>query len=167
MQLAKNLFLVREKTLSRKFEEMILTDYLEQVFTKNELMEIYLNVIEFGPDVYGIGPASRFYFGRGPGELNLAESLFLSSVLPAPLKLSGLRGGGQLGEGWERTIQHLMAIAKKSGLISDEELEEGKSEVVVFHNSGPRGPARRYAERRLDEATVEDAPQDPAQRSGP
>ena len=149
MQLAKNLFLVREKTLSRKFEEMILTDYLEQAFTKDELMELYLNVIEFGPDVYGIGPAARYYFGRDPIELNLAESLFLSSMLPAPLKLSGLRNGGSLSDGWQKTIQHLMSIAKKSGLITQEELDEGLEELVVFHNTGARGPARRYSERQL------------------
>ena len=54
MQLAKNLFLSREKTLSRKLEELILTDYLERTFDKNEMMELYLNIIEFGPDVYGV-----------------------------------------------------------------------------------------------------------------
>ena len=64
MQLAKNLFLSREKTLSRKLEEVILTDYLEQAFTKDEMIELYLNVIEFGPDVYGITAAADHYFGR-------------------------------------------------------------------------------------------------------
>ena len=146
MQLAKNLFLLREKTLSRKLEEVLLTDYLEQVFTKDELMELYLNVIEYAPNVYGIGPASYHYFGRSPSELNLAESLFLSSMLPAPLRLSGLKNGGQLSEGWQRTIVHLMTIAKKSGLISEEELEEGKNETVVFYKTGPRGPARRHSQ---------------------
>ena len=153
MQLAKNLFLVREKTLSRKLEEVVLTDYLEQVFTKDELMELYLNVIEFGPNVYGIGPAAYHYFGRSPSELNLAECLFLSSVLPAPLRYHYLRDQGQLSDSWQRTIQHLMAIAKKSGLISEEELEEGKTELVVFSKNGPRPPARRHSH--LDVPAVE------------
>jgi hypothetical protein len=145
MQLSKNLFLAREKTLSRKLEEVVLTDYLEQVFTKDELMELYLNIIEFGPNVYGIGPAAYHYFGRSPSELNLAECLFLSSVLPAPLRFHSLRDQGRLSDSWQQTIQHLMVIAKKSGLISEEELEEGKSEVVVFSNSGQRPPARRHS----------------------
>ena len=67
MQLAKNLFLSRDKTLSRKLEEVVLTDYLEQTFSKDELMELYLNVIEFGPAVYGITAAAEHYFGRTPG----------------------------------------------------------------------------------------------------
>ena len=145
MQLAKNLFLVREKTLSRKLEEVVLTDYLEQVFTKDELMELYLNVIEFGPNVYGIGPASYHYFGRSPSELNLAECLFLSSMLPAPIRYHYLKDQGQLSDSWQRTIQHLMSIAKRSGLISEEELEEGKSEAVVFYKNGARPPARRHS----------------------
>lgn len=145
MQLAKNLFLLREKTLSRKLEEVVLTDYLEQVFTKDELMELYLNVIEYGPNVYGIGPASQHYFGRNAIELNLAEALFLSSMLPAPLRYHHLKSGGQLSEGWQRTLEHLMTIAKKSGLISEEELEEGKGETVVFYRTGPRPPARRHS----------------------
>jgi membrane peptidoglycan carboxypeptidase len=154
MQLAKNLFLVREKTLSRKFEEMILTDYLEQVLGKRELMELYLNVIEFGPSVYGITSASYYYFGRSPGELNLAESLFLSSMLPAPLKLSGLRSGGQLDAGWQKTLEHLMEIAHRNGLISDSELEEGKQEIVVFRNTGPRGFAQRHSDPIGDDGTT-------------
>ena len=145
MQLAKNLFLLREKTLSRKLEEVILTAYLEQAFTKDELMEMYLNIIEYGPNVYGIGPAAFHYFGRSPTEINLAESLFLSSMLPAPLRYHHLKSGGQLSEGWQRTLVHLMTIAKKSGLISEEELEEGKDETVVFYKTGPRGPARRHS----------------------
>ena len=91
MQLAKNLFLSREKTLSRKLEELILTDYLEQTFTKDEMMELYLNVIEFGPDVYGVTAAADHYFGRTPAELNLAECLFLASLLPQPLRYHHLR----------------------------------------------------------------------------
>src|SRR5258706_10215184 len=55
MQLAKNLYLSREKTLARKVEEIVLADALEQTLTKDEMMELYLNVIEFGPDIYGVG----------------------------------------------------------------------------------------------------------------
>jgi hypothetical protein len=153
MQLAKNLFLEREKTLSRKFEEMLLADYLEQVFSKSELMELYLNVVEFGPSVYGIKAASYYYFGRSPGELDLAECLFLSSMLPSPLKLSGLRGEGELDAGWQKILVRLMEIAHKNGLISDAELEDGKGEVVVFRNTGPRSFAQRHNDPIGDDGT--------------
>jgi len=142
MQLAKNLFLSRDKTLARKLEEVVLTEYLEQTFTKDELMELYLNVIEFGPAVYGITNASEYYFGRSPGELTLAESLFLSSLLPAPLKYGGMRDLPQLPEGWTRMLHSMMQMEEKRGLITDAELAEGQAESIVFWHGGQRPPPR-------------------------
>jgi hypothetical protein len=148
MQLAKNLFLTRQKTLSRKLEEVVLTDYLEQVFSKDELMELYLNVVEFGPAVYGITAASEYYFGRTPAELNVAESLFLSSLLPSPRRYGGMRDLDEAPEGWMRGLRNLMRIAKKRHLLSDAELDEGLAEKVVFWHGGVRPPPRPPAIRR-------------------
>jgi hypothetical protein len=142
MQLAKNLFLSREKTLARKLEEVVLTDYLEQAFSKDELMELYLNIIEFGPAVYGIAAAADHYFGRTPAELSLAESLFLSSVLPAPKRYGAMRNAGEPSDGAMRTLHTLMQIARRVGLISDEELAEAKSEAVAFWHGGDRPTPR-------------------------
>jgi Transglycosylase len=142
MQLAKNLFLGREKTLSRKLEEVILTDYLEQTFSKDELMELYLNVIEFGPAVYGVRSAADYYFGRTPAELNLAECLFLSSILPAPIRYGAMRSGGEVPESWMRVLHMLMDVSHKTHRISDAELVDGESEPVVFWMGGDR-PASR------------------------
>ncbi len=143
MQLAKNLFLSREKTLSRKLEEVILADYLENTFTKEEMMELYLNVIEFGPDIYGIGPAAMHYFGRRPAELDLAESLFLSSLLPNPIGYHKIYERGELPPSWDRNIHALMEIAERSGKISQAELDEGEKETVVFHKEGTPLPTPR------------------------
>jgi len=143
MQLAKNLFLVREKTLSRKLEEIVLANYLEQVFRKDDLMELYLNVVEFGPDVYGITQAAAHYFGRAPLELNLPECLFLASILPSPVRSHHLAERGELPEHWGRHLQALMRIAERGHRISPAELEEGLAETVVFHKPGtPRPPPR-------------------------
>jgi hypothetical protein len=86
MQLVKNLFLSRNKTISRKLEEALVVWLIEQnrLVSKERMFEIYLNIIEWGPDVYGIGEASRFYFSKLPSELNLSESIFLSSIIPHP-----------------------------------------------------------------------------------
>jgi membrane peptidoglycan carboxypeptidase len=138
MQLAKNLFLFRDKTLSRKLEEIILADYIEDAFTKKEMMELYLNVIEFGPNLYGITHAALHYFGRKPDELNLAESLFLASLLPSPLRFSKLAEKPQLSEGWTKHLRQLMAIAVRNNLISSEELAVGMNEEVAFHD--PKEP---------------------------
>ncbi|TBX70741.1 glycosyl transferase [Flavobacterium silvisoli] len=86
MQLVKNVFLTREKTLSRKLEEILLVYILENnhISTKERMLEVYFNIIEWGPNVYGIGEASRFYFQKSPGDLNLNECLFLATIIPKP-----------------------------------------------------------------------------------
>jgi len=143
MQLAKNLFLSREKTLSRKLEELILTDYLERTFQKDEMMELYLNIIEFGPDVYGVRAAAEHYFGREPAELNLAECLFLATLLPRPREYHKMYEKNEVPQSWINTIHQLMEIAHKNGRISDQELEEAKSETIVFHQADQPLPQRR------------------------
>jgi membrane peptidoglycan carboxypeptidase len=142
MQLAKNLFLSREKTLARKLEEVILTDYLEQVFLKDDIMELYLNIIEFGPSLYGVTAAAEHYFGRKPEELNLAESLFLSSIMPSPLKNHKIYDEGEVPEAWMRHVRALMVIAEKTGKISKTELAEGLLETIAFHKSDARPQPR-------------------------
>lgn len=88
MQLVKNVFLTREKTLSRKLEEILLVYILEnnRIASKERMLEVYFNVIEFGPDVYGIGEAAHFYFQKSPKNLSLNECLFLASIVPKPKK---------------------------------------------------------------------------------
>ncbi len=88
MQLVKNVFLTREKTLSRKLEEILLVYILEnnRIASKERMLEVYFNIIEWGPDVYGIGEASRYYFQKTPSELTLDECLFLASIVPRPKK---------------------------------------------------------------------------------
>lgn len=86
MQLVKNIFLSRNKSVSRKIEEILIVWLIEnhRLVSKERMFEVYLNIIEWGPNVYGIGEASRFYFSKSPDELTLAESIFLSSLIPSP-----------------------------------------------------------------------------------
>lgn len=88
MQLVKNAFLVQEKTVFRKIEEMMIVWMLvnNKIMTKQRMLEVYFNMIEWGNDVYGIGEAARYYFGKTPGELNLGESIYLASIVPRPRK---------------------------------------------------------------------------------
>ena len=58
----------------------------QRISTKHRMFEVYFNIIEWGPNVYGIGEASRFYFQKSPADLNLKESLFLASIIPSPKK---------------------------------------------------------------------------------
>jgi hypothetical protein len=84
MQTVKNVLLYRDKLLSRKLQELFLTWYLETELEKDRILEIYLNAIEYGPGIWGIGPAARHYFGKHPRDLNPVEAAFFSSILPAP-----------------------------------------------------------------------------------
>lgn len=86
MQLVKNVFLTREKTLSRKLEEILLVYILEnnRIASKERMLEVYFNIIEWGPDVYGIGEAANYYFQKSPGMLTLDECVYLASIIPRP-----------------------------------------------------------------------------------
>jgi membrane peptidoglycan carboxypeptidase len=83
-QLVKNLFLTPEKTWVRKTEEVVLAFDLEARYSKEEILEIYLNTIYFGSGAKGIGQAARIYFGKKPAELTLAESAMLAGLPNAP-----------------------------------------------------------------------------------
>ena len=88
MQLIKNVFLTREKTVSRKLEEILLVYILEnnRISSKERMLEVYFNIIEWGPNVYGIGEAAQFYFQKKPTDLTLQECLFLATIIPKPRK---------------------------------------------------------------------------------
>jgi hypothetical protein len=149
MQLAKNLFLTRRKTLVRKLEELLLTDYLEQAFSKEELLELYLNVIEFGPNVYGVQDAARYYFGSVPSDLSLGEALFLISVLPAPVKHAAMRGNGTVPDSWVRYLRRAADNLRRVGSLEPEDVEEAFRDPIGF--VGHRKP-------RVDEPIAEPVP---------
>ncbi len=83
-QVAKNLYLSREKTITRKLKEVYLALRMEQELTKGRIVELYLNVVELGPSVYGIGHGARYYFGKHPSALTPRECTFLAAMLPGP-----------------------------------------------------------------------------------
>ena len=86
MQLIRNTFLNRDKNLARKIEEILLVWMIENnhLMTKDRMLEVYFNIVEFGYHIYGIGPAARYYFGKTPSQLTLGESIYLASILPNP-----------------------------------------------------------------------------------
>lgn len=83
-QTAKNLFLSREKTITRKLKEVYLAYRMEQELTKGRIIEFYLNVVELGPMVYGIGHGAQYYFGKPASALTPRECAFLAAMLPGP-----------------------------------------------------------------------------------
>jgi penicillin-binding protein 1A len=131
-QLAKNLFLSREKTLARKLHEAILTVALEATVPKARLMEIYLNVAEWGPGLFGIGPAARHWFGKDARALTPREAAFLATVLPAPVRYHQMWERGALSEAWSARLDELLRTMHGQGNLTDEELAEALEAPVVF-----------------------------------
>jgi monofunctional biosynthetic peptidoglycan transglycosylase len=135
MQLAKNLYLGREKTLSRKLQEALLTMLLEERLSKQELMELYLNVVELGPGIYGVEQAAQHYFATSASELTLGQALYLASILPDPTR-QHFDTDGRVTARWGAYLQKLMHIARKVKRIDDAELDAGLSEEVAFRKPG-------------------------------
>ncbi len=87
-QLAKNLFLTQERTLSRKVQEAILALWLERKYSKDQILELYLNRVYFGSGAYGVEAAARKYFGHGAAQVTLPEAAMLAGLMKAPTKLA-------------------------------------------------------------------------------
>ncbi|RDC63386.1 biosynthetic peptidoglycan transglycosylase [Adhaeribacter pallidiroseus] len=126
MQLVKNVFLTRKKTVARKVEEMLIVWLIEnnRLTSKQRMYEVYLNIIEWGPNVYGVKEASRFFFEKYPSELNLAESLFLTSIIPRPKAYRySFDAYGNLRNRPRYFFRLISGIMLRRGLISREEYD--------------------------------------------
>jgi transglycosylase-like protein len=137
-QLAKNLFLSRDKQLGRKLQELAITFLLESALGKDRILEIYLNVIEWGPDLRGLRPAARRYFGREPRELTAAEMAFLVAIIPGPIKYQRSFARGTPGPGLRSLIDDLLAKLRSVHAISDEEYLRALGEPIIV--AGGRQP---------------------------
>ena len=87
-QVAKNLFLYRKKSLERKMKELLVAFQLERKLSKSRILEIYINIAEWGPGIYGIKNAAQFYFNKSPVALTAKEGAFLAMLLPSPKRYS-------------------------------------------------------------------------------
>ena len=87
-QLAKNLFFTTEKSVTRKLRELIATRWLEEELSKRRILEVYLNVIEWGDGVYGCEAAARRYYGKPASDLDAAEAAGLAAMIPSPRRIN-------------------------------------------------------------------------------
>jgi monofunctional biosynthetic peptidoglycan transglycosylase len=129
-QLAKNLFLSREKTVSRKLQELALALLLDSSLGKSRVLEIYVNVIEWGPHLYGLRPAARHYFDEDPGELSPKQMAFLVALVPGPLKYQRSFADGTPTPFLEGRMATLLAKLNSVGALSDEEYEQALADPI-------------------------------------
>ena len=113
-QLAKNLFLTQERTVSRKIQEAILALWLEHKYTKNQILELYLNRVYFGSGAYGVEAAAQKYFGHGARELTLPEAAILAGLMKAPARLAPNRNP----EGANERAEQVIKAMAQQGYIS-------------------------------------------------
>jgi membrane peptidoglycan carboxypeptidase len=139
MQLVKNVFLSRNKTVARKMEEALIVWLVENqgITSKDRMFEVYLNIIEWGPMIYGAQEASRFYFAKDVSKLTLAEAIFMASIVPRPKWFRySFDEHGHLREsnaGFYRQVSEKML---KKGWISEADFEKLVPDVEL------KGPAR-------------------------
>jgi len=124
-QLAKNLFLTREKTISRKIRELILARRLDDALSKARILELYLNVVELGPMVYGVGHAARYYFGKSASSLTVRECAFLAAMLPGPKVYNPYRKMDRVVNRSNRILRRMVAAR----MITRGEYEAALAEV--------------------------------------
>jgi penicillin-binding protein 1A len=138
MQLARNLFLTPEKTVSRKAREMILAVQIEQIYTKDEILAMYLNQIYLGRGTYGVQSASRLFFGKDVWDLQPAESAMIAGIIQLPERYSPFN---HLDRAYRRRATVLQSMVS-AGVLTQAQAEEiGDTDVVVADPSADATPA--------------------------
>lgn len=131
-QLAKNMFLTKDKTVVRKGLEALITVKIEKTLSKKEILERYLNVVQFGKNVFGVKEASQFYFKKSPWNLDVVESAFLAMVLPNPEKYSQSYYRKDLTKFARRRITQIIENMYRYNRITEEAYVTGLARVDSF-----------------------------------
>jgi monofunctional biosynthetic peptidoglycan transglycosylase len=139
-QVVKNVYLSHERSLIRKARELWLASKIEKVVGKKRILEVYLNIAEMGEGIFGIGPASRRYFGKSPSALNAKEGAFLAMLLPSPKKYAVSFRKRELTPFARRRIRAILNKLVMAGYLTAEERDqewrtplsfEAKSDVSI------------------------------------
>ncbi|MDB5167841.1 MAG: putative Peptidoglycan glycosyltransferase [Candidatus Saccharibacteria bacterium] len=128
-QLAKNTLLTANQTFLRKYQELAISVAIEQQYTKDEILNMYLNSVYFGENAFGIQDAAKTYFNKSPKDLTLAESSMLIGVLPAPSAYSPISGSMEYAKERQGTVLTRMVNNK---FITSKEKEAAQSQELAY-----------------------------------
>ena len=131
-QMVKNVFLSREKTVSRKIREYILATKAEEILTKRQILEIYLNEVEWGENIYGIEAASRFYLDKHAAELTAAEAALMAGMLPNPRYFNPYKRMSKARERQERVLFNM----QQAKIITQEQYAAALSASLMLRQDG-------------------------------
>jgi penicillin-binding protein 1A len=146
-QLAKNLFLSPDRTLERKVQEVLLAFWLEQKYTKDQILAMYLNRVFFGSNAYGVEAASRRYFNKSARDVNLGEAALLAGLVKAPSRLSPARDP----EAANARAQVVLQAMRDQGFISDDEVKTAMSQTPAKAKRYWDGAGHYVADMVMDE----------------
>ncbi|MEO4044391.1 transglycosylase domain-containing protein [Hoeflea sp. CAU 1731] len=145
-QLAKNLFLSPERTIERKAQEVMLAFWLEQKFTKDQILEMYLNRVYFGSGAYGVEAASRRYFKKSARDVNLAQAALLAGLLKAPSRLSPARDP----DAAEARAQLVLEAMREEDFVTDREITTAMTQAPTRARSYWSGSENYAADLVMD-----------------
>ena len=120
-QVVKNVFLSSNRSIIRKVHEIILTQKMEEQVSKQRILETYFNIVELGPNIYGIRQASYFYFRKHPSALNPREAAFIAMLLPSPKRYSMSFRNRQLTRFARSRIRAILLKLKWAKIINEEQ----------------------------------------------
>lgn len=149
-QLAKNTLLSDNQTILRKYQELTVALAIERNYSKDEILDLYLNSVYYGEGAFGIGAAAKAYFGKSAADLTLAESTMLIGVLPAPSAYSPITGNPKYAKERQATVLSRMV---DNGVITQEEADAAKAEELAYvpQEESTNSTAPHFAEMVLRE----------------
>lgn len=140
MQLVKMLFLDAGRIVARKLQEVFLVYLMENVVPvpKERILELYLNLAEFGPGIYGIADASWYYFRKAPATLTAGEAVWLASILPSPRRYHQYYAAGAISPGWFERMKSYFAVMLERERMSEEEYADAILAPPAFAYASPQ-----------------------------
>ncbi len=134
MQLIKNLFLTMDREYVRKLHEafLVFIANYDAGIPRERILELYLNMVEFGPDIYGVDYAARYYFGKSAADVSLIESVWLASVLPSPRRYHRYYEDGAVTDYWRRHMNSYLDIMLERERISQKDYDQAVSAPLIF-----------------------------------
>lgn len=134
-QVVRNVFLDKDKNLYRKVKELVMSVMLERYANKQRILEVYLNIAEWGDSVYGIGPAARLYFKKTPAALTAKEGAFLAMLLPSPQRYAASYRRREMTPFANKSVERILTKMVQAGFITKDHARDEACSRLGFENA--------------------------------
>jgi len=155
-QLAKNLYLSPDYSFVRKAREAVIAHTMDSKLSKDKILEVYLNVVEFGPGIYGIDAASKHYFKKSASELTAKESAFLAMMLPSPNRYYQSFKDKKLSEFAEETIESILEKLRIARFLTKEKVDEENDKSLSFEKDQKPSKSDSSEDKQEEELSIEE-----------